>query len=445
MTTTTPSPHLLNRNDRALALALNLAHAENQLHALTDGQVDAIVDPDGRTHLLRAAQEHLLQSEKRLQAVIESTADLIMVVNRAGIILSHNHAMRRVFGHSRDELIGRVLFELVHEEDLPKVYAAFFNVIEEFQESASIRFRHQVAAGSFSSVEATVARLRDITSRSVVFSLRPMASPLPEPATSTVATGIGLPAGDRFLAMLSHELRTPLTPALLGIAELQLDERFAEAGPVLAMIRRNLETQGRLLEELKDFTGIGSHKVRLCPESIDVHEAIGFVVETCQSDFTAAKINLALNLRATETIVHADPVRLQQVMWNLLKNAIKFSLPGSRISIATRNAPEGGVIVEFADEGVGIEAGQLSLIFDCFHQSERPGQIISEGLGLGLFIAKGLTEAQGGTLTALSEGRGQGAVFRLTLPSMPMDHGMRATKNESFPIPHPTGSNPDAL
>jgi len=174
MTPATSSLDILSRSDKALALALSLAHAETRLLALTAGQVDAIVDPIGRTYLLRPAQEHLLQSERRLQNVMESTADVIMVVNRAGVILSHNRSVRRVLGYEREELVGRHLFDLIHEEDLPTVYSAFFNVIEEFIEYATTRFRHLASGGSFRTIEATVGKLRDVNSMSVVLSLRPL-------------------------------------------------------------------------------------------------------------------------------------------------------------------------------------------------------------------------------------------------------------------------------
>ena len=282
MTTTKSPPDLLNRADKTLALALSLAHAEVRLHALTAGQVDAIVDPAGKTYLLRSAQEYLLQDQRRLQAMIESTADVIMVVNRAGVILSHNRAVRRVIGYEPEELVGKYLFDLLHEEDFPAVYAAFFNVMEEFQENAVARFRHRVSGGSFRTVEATLGKLRDIASASVVLTLRPIEKPLQAPPDvehhETASVDATL-AKDRFLAMLSHELRTPLMLALLGISELQLNELFAGARPVLAMIRRNLELQARLLDELTDFAGIGQREVRVRSESADAHEAISSVLQ----------------------------------------------------------------------------------------------------------------------------------------------------------------------
>ena len=159
--------------DKAITLALRLAQAENALHALTQGQVDAIVDPDGQTYLLRPAQEHFRQNERRLQTVIESTADVITVVDRRGMILSQSHAVRRVLGYEPDELVGRSIFDLTHEEDWPNLYAAFFNVIEEFRTDAIVEFRHRTRDGSYRLIESAVGRLREHPVRGVVFSFRP--------------------------------------------------------------------------------------------------------------------------------------------------------------------------------------------------------------------------------------------------------------------------------
>ena len=157
-----------------ITLALRLAQAESALHALSAGQVDAIVDPDGRAYLLRPAQEHLRQNETRLQALLDSAADAITVVDRGGMILSQSQAVRRVLGYESEDLVGRSIFERIHDSDLPQTYAAFFNVIEEFRTDALVEFRHRTRGGSYRLIEAAVAKLRDLNSRSVVFSLRPI-------------------------------------------------------------------------------------------------------------------------------------------------------------------------------------------------------------------------------------------------------------------------------
>jgi two-component system CheB/CheR fusion protein len=404
-------------------LALSLAQAEKMLREFTANQVDAIVDAEGRPYLLRPAQERLLENERWLHAVIESAADVITVVNRGGTILSQSRPVARVLGYEPEEMVGADFFDHILDEDLPAVHAAFFNVIEGIQEHATVQFSHRARDGSWRKVEATVGKLRLGGSASVVFCLRPKRdtsregaeSDRPEVESDQVAL-----SKDRFLAMLAHELRTPLMPVLLGIGEMQEDGRFSGAEQILAMMRRNIELQARLLEELADFTTIGQHKLRLRPEAIDVHEAVRYVLEICRSELTAARIELLLDFRASKNIVLADTLRLQQIMWNLIRNAIKFSPPGSTISIASANDTQDTVTLEFVDHGIGIEAEMLPLVFDPFQQGERlKNQKHYGGLGLGMFIAKGLAEAQDGTLVVSSEGVGLGSTFCLILKLAP--------------------------
>ena len=217
--TTHPSPPTPTHGaDKAITLALRLAHAENALLALTAGQVDAIVDPDGKAYLLRPAQEHMRQNERRLQAVIESAADVLTVVDRNGVILSQSQAVKRVLGYEPEELVGSRFFELIHEDDLSAAYCAFFRVVELFQENATAQFRHRTRDGDYRMIEATVGQLRDGSSISVVFILRPIANPLRErqkPAWSNAPDMS--PAGEeRESILLSHGRRIPLTRAPLG-------------------------------------------------------------------------------------------------------------------------------------------------------------------------------------------------------------------------------------
>ena len=168
-------PPLIARSEKAMAFALRLAHAEKALQALTFDQVDAIVDPDGRAYLLRPAQEQMRRNEQHLQSLIDSVADAIMVVNRQGAILSLNHSASRVLGYEPEELVGTSLFERVHEADLSEIYAAFFQVIEGFNDIAKAQFFHRNADNSCRLLDATVGRLRDASQASVVFSIRPAA------------------------------------------------------------------------------------------------------------------------------------------------------------------------------------------------------------------------------------------------------------------------------
>jgi len=412
--TSSAVPH----DGREIGLGLRLAHAENALRALATGQVDAIITPDGRAHLLPRAPEQAQQGERRLQAIIESAVDIIMVVGRSGGVLFQNRATTQLLGYETGSLLAQNLFQLVHPEDLPVFYSAFFNVIEEFRKAVTLQFRLRHRNSLYHTLEATIGKLCDGPDAQVVVTCRDVRrgeSAREETAQKLLVLAEAAQTKDRFLAMLSHELRTPLTPALFGVQELQEDDRFIEARPILAMIQRNLQLQAQLLGDLIDFTVVGQHKVRLHPESIDAHEAVRFVLEICGREIAEARMEVALHLRAADSMVLASSARLQQVMWNLIKNAVKFSPAGGSISIVSANNAAGDLILEFIDRGVGIAPELLPLVFDAFQQGDVQARPFYGSFGLGLFIAKGLVEAQGGTLAAFSEGRGKGATFRLTL------------------------------
>ena len=163
-----------------MTLALRLAHAENALHALTSGQVDAIVDSDGKAYLLRPAQEHFRQSQRRLHAVLESAADIITVLDRAARIISQTRATNQLLGYEPGWMLGKPLFDFVHPEDLPKLYSAFFNVIEEFRPDALVEFRHQHRDGSYRLLETMVSKLRDVAVSQVVLVSRDVSRRKPQ-------------------------------------------------------------------------------------------------------------------------------------------------------------------------------------------------------------------------------------------------------------------------
>ena len=217
-TTQTSPPSPPPSAEKAITLALRLAHAENALHALASGQVDAIVDPDGRTYLLRPAQEHLRQNESRLRAIINNAADVITVVDRSGVFLSQSEAVRRVLGYEPEELVGRSIFELIYQSDLDQLYTAFFHVIEGFQKNATAQFHHPTRDGSFRLLEATVGKLTEGVSARVVLSLRPIASPRPAHTEPAEWSALATPqAGEnRDSIVLSHGRRIPLTKTQFG-------------------------------------------------------------------------------------------------------------------------------------------------------------------------------------------------------------------------------------
>jgi signal transduction histidine kinase len=221
---------------------------------------------------------------------------------------------------------------------------------------------------------------------------------------------------DNFLAMLSHELRTPLTPVLAALDALEtFPSHSEEARSSLAMIRRNVELESQLIDDLLDLTRIARDKLQLNLEEIDTHQAITNVVEICKVEASAKNIRIHLNLRAGAHHVTADTAKLQQIIWNLLKNAIKFTPEGGEISISSANPSPQKLAISVRDTGIGMAPEIMIRIFNPFEQGDQSLQRRFGGLGLGLTISKSLAEAHGGTLFARSEGVDRGSTFVLTL------------------------------
>ena len=225
---------------------------------------------------------------------------------------------------------------------------------------------------------------------------------------------------DHFLAMLSHELRTPLTPVISALESLETEPTQTEDTKAsLAMIRRNIELETQLIDDLLDFTRIARDKMQLRFAPIDAHQAVSNVVEICRAEARSKKLNVHLNLRAKTHHVTADAAKFQQIIWNLLKNAIKFTPEGGDITISSDNPSEAVFTVSVRDTGIGMEPEVMQRIFDPFEQGNRSFEHRFGGLGLGLAISKSLAQAHGGTLTAQSDGSNRGSTFTLSMQALP--------------------------
>ncbi|PYL28568.1 MAG: hypothetical protein DMF45_08785 [Verrucomicrobia bacterium] len=225
---------------------------------------------------------------------------------------------------------------------------------------------------------------------------------------------------DNFLAMLSHELRTPLTPVMAALDTLEADgSRSSGSKNSLAMIRRNVELESQLIDDLLDLTRIAKDKLQLRFGPLDSHEVITNVVEICRPEAQARNLTLQLNLRAGAHHVLGDAAKYQQIVWNLLKNAIKFTAENGEITISSSNPEPQLLAIAVHDTGIGIEPEVMNRIFDPFEQGERAFQRRYGGLGLGLAISKSLAQAHGGTLIARSEGHDRGSTFILTMKTVP--------------------------
>ncbi len=222
---------------------------------------------------------------------------------------------------------------------------------------------------------------------------------------------------DRFLAALSHELRTPLTPIFAGAQLLEREDLSVPARETTAMIRRNVELETRLIDDLLDLARAIQGKIELRAAAVDLESVVRHAVETCRPEIEARGIALRLNLEARSHHVRGDPARLEQVCWNLLKNAAKFTPEGGSISIRTLDETGARVRLVVSDTGMGIAPGNLSRIFEPFEQGAGSGGF--GGLGLGLSIAKAIVDLHGGTIAARSGGKDRGSVFEVALPTIP--------------------------
>jgi PAS domain S-box-containing protein len=227
-------------------------------------------------------------------------------------------------------------------------------------------------------------------------------------------------AKDEFLATLSHELRTPLTPVLMMATALGEEPVMTPAmREQLAMMRRNIELEARLIDDLLDLTRINRGKLTIEPVTADVHQLLSYTAEIVLSDRLGKDVSIVFKPEAVQHHALADATRLQQVFWNLIKNAIKFTPAGGSILVSTRNDAEERIILSVEDTGIGISAEALPRIFEAFEQGDAAGQHRYGGLGLGLAISKAIMEAHGGSIAVASEGPGRGAVFTVVLKSVP--------------------------
>ena len=229
-------------------------------------------------------------------------------------------------------------------------------------------------------------------------------------------------AKDDFLAALSHELRTPLNPALMETVALEQTKGLPNhVRHSLALIRRNIELEAHLIDDLLDLTRIAKGKLELNLGPTDLHNVIRLAVEICAAEMEEKSPTLDLQLAAPNSLTTGDAVRLQQAVWNLLRNALKFTPIGGAVTVRTGNGSGGSFWVEVRDSGIGFEPADYRKLFNAFEQGGRQitRQFGGLGLGLGLALATSIVAAHGGVIRAVSPRVNLGATFTLELPLRP--------------------------
>jgi two-component system, chemotaxis family, CheB/CheR fusion protein len=219
-------------------------------------------------------------------------------------------------------------------------------------------------------------------------------------------------AKDRFLATLSHELRTPLTPILIWAGGMVNDPSLPpEVDEGLQMVCRNVELEARLIDDLLDLTRITRGKLQLNLRKSDAHDLLGHAMDIVREELSSRELQLSVQLQAADHVVLADAARLQQVFWNVLRNASKFTPERGAVTVRTANPQPQALMIEISDTGIGIEPEHLEKVFDAFEQV-GPRR---EGLGLGLAISRAIVEMHHGSIRAFSQGHGKGAKFVIDL------------------------------
>jgi PAS domain S-box-containing protein len=377
-------------------------------------------------------------------SVVRGMNDPVLVIDASGQLVELNKAAQQLSGRPLSELLG---FDVAQSFSRWPELVQQLKVMPEQGESSfelsgpepgrAAAFDARISRlGGHEELLGWVVVLRDITEHKRAAEER--VRMLFEQAARAEAEAANR-AKDRFLATLSHELRTPLTPVLAAVTAMLGDAATPESlRVVLEMIRRNIALEARLIDDLLDLARIRKGALDLKHEILDAHDLITHVIAICDDDFRRAEIKLGLELSAIAHHVSADPIRFQQALWNLVKNAIKFTPAGGRVSVRTMNRQMGtgpsdreALLVEVSDTGIGIEASVIDRIFDVAEQGGTAASRRFGGLGLGLLLSRSIIEGHGGKLTAASLGPGLGATFTIEIPTVPLP--VAATDRGSAP------------
>jgi two-component system, chemotaxis family, CheB/CheR fusion protein len=385
----------------------------------------------------KRSQAALAASEERLRLVLENAREFaIFSMDLTRRITSWNQGAQNLLGYSEAEILGDLADIIFTEEDC----AAGVPSAEAKRALAEGRatgegWRRRKDGSRFWGAGAMMAMhdgagkviglvkiLRDDTAarnvrEALEKSRQELIAALRTAEQARAEAEAAGQAKDQFLAVLSHELRTPLTPVLMGVRILELNSDLPpSAREALEMIARNVQLEARFIDDLLDVSRLSHGKLEIAKEPVNIHEVIRSAIEICRPELDGKKQTIDVHLDAARHDCLGDSMRLQQVFWNLVKNASKFSGETGRIRLSTRDEP-GMTVIEVSDRGIGIRPESLERIFDAFVQETGASPRKTGGLGLGLAIAKAVAKAHGGDITAASAGLNEGATFTVTLPN----------------------------
>ncbi len=396
------------------ALQRRLQDAEETLEAIRAGEVDAVV-VDGRN----GQQVYTLESpDEPFRLFVEQMQEGALTVSADGIIVYCNPFFADLVGRPLEQVRGRSIYPLLDQECQDRFRALLH------QSAAGVAHSEcSLLSANGETIPAQLAlnRLPDEATRMfgiVVTDLAARERAQQLDAKRRTAEQANA-ARDQFLAAVSHELRTPLN-AILGWAQVlrrrnDIPESFQTA---LEVIERNAWSQAQLIDDLLDVSRVLAGKLRLELKRLELHDVINAAVATVQPSADAKGVEIRAEIGPGDIQVQGDADRLQQVVWNLISNAVKFTPEGGEVCVRL-SRQEAFAQVEVCDTGIGIPPEFVPHLFELYHQIEGATTRRSGGLGLGLAIVKQLTELHGGEVWAESGGEGRGATFLLRLPGAP--------------------------
>jgi PAS domain S-box-containing protein len=370
------------------------------------------------------------RTSRLLASIVESSDDAIISKDLNGIISSWNRGAERVFGYKADEVIGKPITLLIPHE----LYDEENQILARIRSGRSVDHYETVRLrkdGTLVDVSLTISPIKDESGRIVGASK--IARDITEEKRSyeekaRLLEGERLAREeaeaanrlkDEFLATLSHELRNPLN-VVIGYSELlRRSEDVANSAFVnraAEVIRRNALAQSQLVSDLLDLSRLQMGKLAINHQPVSLLTIITDAIETVKSEADAKQIAVKVNASRDPFMVDGDPVRLGQIAWNLLNNAVKFTGPGGVITITLEEAEGKGAQFIVEDTGQGIAPEFLPCVFEIFRQGDASSSRRQGGLGIGLALVKQLAELHGGMVRAKSEGIGRGAKFSVWLP-----------------------------
>ena len=389
------------------------------------------------------AEDQLRVSEEQFRRLVESVDEYaIYMLDPQGNVATWNSGAQRIKQYQAQDIIG-------------KNFACFYTADEvahgtperNLQDAArlghvrvqGLRVRQD---GTPFHADITITALRDGSGQLLGFSkvTRDITDQLlnRETEAAKLAAEKANQAKDDFLAALSHELRTPLTPALAaaGFLAHNASRIPAEFKDEVAIIRRNVQLEARLIDDLLDLTRIIRGRIELHFDRVDARAIVRQALSIVEPDSAQKRLKITNVCAARENHVWADPIRLQQVFWNVLNNAVQFTPPGGSIEIRTANDESGRFVLEVTDTGIGIDIAFQQLLFKPFEQGDRSVTRQFGGLGLGLAISKLLMDLHEGHIEVESGGRSKGATFRMVMPVMARQSSHETTPTKVMSRPN---------